>query len=436
MKVNIAGADLYHHIFSTANLRNTFEDSVAWDLEGVAKMKSCFARLGAMADGDELDLLEGDSDFQTNLLGLYKTQSELREYLCDINLYCRGKTSNSYVANFLLEKFGGEETQGVWVRPELKLMVFNGLSSDGFDDVVDLRGELDASMLDLLNRLFEALRALATERDEALERIDRSISRARQEYSIGLMLDRISVNYDVLDELRSEHSQGQVELTAIRPLPTALDFHDLRKDPMKYLSDSTKINISEDPLVVTLIVEQDDIIYQGFTDANILGLGEQHKSALKKRATEVFASQIIARESMSGNEREQLIAENLNLLSQNFSRGYRVIASGDAVIVTPYGGGQDEISRMVALKLLELVKEKFPDTYLAINQKCQAISAMGPRVDPRVALAICYEFDARIDTVFSDYPISAEVRGSIAAFESLMAGMRVDKHFDEALQRC
>lgn len=411
---------IYRNSIAATVLKKSLEESVAWDLDAIKRTALSITRLGQMAEEDMLDLAS-DSDAQTGLMNLYSWAAKITDRLGQMELYSNHDISNSYTANWIKSHIGEPDLKGVWLRFNNTALLIKDVVNSESNTCIDLMKELPGSEARMIQALNQKVLELIEIRNEALLKLNNAIKEAETTYIAVAMSEKISINYDVVEDMlgRDPNLKKQFDLSRIEPLPAAIEFQDLYAAPHKFINNESKITISGNPPIVSMIIEPKGKIYMGFSSQNIFGVPDAEKEICIKKAGEIFARQIITKCRLSENHEINLRMDCIQLLSQNFCSSIKVTATAESVVVSPYGFDQSEVSKAVALKLLEIVKETKPETYAKLNGMCEAISVSAGEVDPRAALSLAYEIDSSTETVFSNYPISESTRDKIALYKSI-----------------
>lgn len=412
---------VYRQTISSQETKNTLIESITWDLEAIKRTAMSVERLSEMNDTELLDLNYESGDYQSCLFDLYAKAAKLKELLGQMELYCNSEISNSYTANYFKKSLNVPGVQGIWLRLNGTAILIKDLINTENNVAIDLYSHLNTDEAVALANLNASLSGLVNLRNDTKPKIDAAIKYAEQYYLAAQMTERISINYDAVTDIGHSlnSSKSPVNLNTIEALPSAIHFQDAYTNPRKYLNEETEITISGNNQVVSLILRPGNKIFMGFGGENMIGLDDKEKPIILGKIRDAFIDQVLSNGNMNEMQIENLRRDTSQVLSQSFCNSVKVTATKNMVVVTPNGFDQSHIGKLVALKMLEHIKVEKPDTYSIVNDQCEAISLCHGVVDPRVALALAFESDNSAETVFSDYPISDNIRDQIKLYQSL-----------------
>ena len=422
MLKRVFGVEVIRQQISPFKIEPNLASCVSKDIESLLVTASTIAELQKITDtGDLIALDRYSSSVSLCIAGtrkLYSDYSSARTLFSNLNLQSSGECSNSYVANWVRHKIRLDKTQSLWLKSPVTAVVGSG------DNVsyVDLTDKIETRYLKGLEAVFNAIEHTKNSRNALLIAIENTIPKISKELSERTKNYGQILNYDVVSEAEADLKSRDIsiDLTNIMPYPSAIDFADLHSNPKKYASECANVTIQNNGEKVILTVEGDGV-YQGFNLENLHATDEE-KNSLKTQLKSRYVDSILHKEDDIVQAIESLDLNFEDINNKVFAVRYKVVATKHSVAVCPIVDNDDP-AKAVALEILKRIKHSDHDAYTQLNEQCRYLCEYNQNViDPRVALAIAGKINPALQTVFSDYPLSAHnksiIESRIAATEN------------------
>lgn len=417
MLQRIFGVEFSRPFIPTDQFNSNFHQCVSKDLESVVLTASKILELQKRADARELvDLNKYQNDVNRCIAGAKKLFSELataNTYLSSLNLFSSQSASNSQTCNWLRDKLEIPGSNKFTVKSHLSAISDNDQSSN----MIDLSKHLSANQTDALEALIAAIDNAKEMKVRLFDSLHTIVPEMAKHLSACAARIGTLVNYDVVEDAESELKQKGIEIdfSDIKPFPQAVEFSELYKNPHRYIDEQSSACCHKEKQKVILRVEGKGI-YQGFNLENLPGATTDEQSLMKKEIKHRFSEMLLS--SYDGMETAlkslDLTFEDIN--SKVFTNKLQIIATPESIAVCPVVTDDESVSKAVALLILKRLKDCNDFVYQKVNEACRCLSEFNRSVvDPRIALAVAGRINPELNTVFSNYPLTAHNEMLIAS---------------------